>query len=454
MATFSDIATSLRVTTMLPLDHKRFYPNELILSNLGIDNNLAFTYYDHLKVFCWAEKSEWVWREVVAGDTTQKLLASDFTYPNGAAYPPNPSYDGKKYNFHKLIEGADTKLVAGANITITGNGNVATPYVINSTATYTPPTSDIPPLQKINEGPGDGIIIRGRDATKYGPVGDRAFDISYSTLLASSSQGATGRLSFAQGELVISSAPYSVTFGLACVNSGENSFVNGVNITCGSRDSTVFGYGNASTGKGNTVLGIGNTVNGSGVVVLGNAANIISSSLSDYNSSLTKPVLVVGNGVIDNTALTVTSRSDAFIVRYNGILEAPNMTIVGITTGIGRTLVTKEYLATQIVTTSYKSYVATITQTGTNAPVAVILHNDFIPAPIWNYGSAGVYSLQLSGAWVNNKTALYISTTSQFSDFSISKIDSNFISVGSTNSAGVPTNGMLNGNTVEVRVYN
>ena len=101
MANFSDIATSLRVTTQLPWDHKRFSVSELELSNLGTSNNLAFTYYDGLKVFCWQQKTEWIWREVKPGEENTGLIASDFTYPNGVVYP-NPGYQDKKYNFFKI----------------------------------------------------------------------------------------------------------------------------------------------------------------------------------------------------------------------------------------------------------------------------------------------------------------------------------------------------------------
>jgi len=346
MATFSDIATSLRVTTQLPLDHKRFSISEAELADLGDDNNLAYTYYDNLKVFCWDEKTEWVWREVETGEEDTGLLGSDFTYPNGIVYP-NPGYANKTYNFFEIVPGVDTKVVAGANTTVTGLGSSTSPYVINSTATYTPPVSDISPLETLNEGNGNGIIKRGRTAANYGNIGLNAFDISTSSS-ASPTRGATGSNSFTQGTDVEASQSNSVSIGNLITNAGANTTCIGNLITSFAINSFIAGRSQESSGKGNTILGIANQGNGAGLTILGQAANIISIASTDYNSILTKPVLAVGNGVVDNTTNTATTRSDAFLVRYNGAVEAPSLTMAGIDMGAGRTLVTREYLTFKI----------------------------------------------------------------------------------------------------------
>lgn len=53
---------------------------------------------------------------------------------------------------------------------------------------------------------------------------------------------------------------------------------------------------------------------------------------------------------------------------------------------------------------NYKSYVATINQTGTNAPVATVLENTLGGTPIWTRSTQGQYVLSLPGAFPASKT--------------------------------------------------
>jgi hypothetical protein len=54
-----------------------------------------------------------------------------------------------------------------------------------------------------------------------------------------------------------------------------------------------------------------------------------------------------------------------------------------------------------------KVYKATLTQTGTSAPVATVLVNTLSGTPVWSYVSVGLYKLTLTSEWAANKTALY-----------------------------------------------
>jgi hypothetical protein len=190
------------------------------------------------------------------------------------------------------------------------------------------------PFEKINEGNGFGYVIRGRNPAFYGNIGGGAFDFSISES-TSSVFGATGTNSFAFGDNVVASNYGSISFGSAVINNGIESFSTGIN------NKIVSGYNNF-------VTGIGHDVKAMSVAVVGQAANIINQTSADYNSQPTSPVFVVGNGTIANNDpnYTVTSRSDALIVRKNGIVEAPSLTTAKINAGLPTTLVTKEYLGT------------------------------------------------------------------------------------------------------------
>ena len=93
----NSIPTSLIVPTQLPLDSKVHVPSEVVLSNLGVSNNLAFTYYEGMLVYCVLQKTRWEWREVNGSGT--KLLGTDFTYPNNLVVG-GITYSNRTFNFH------------------------------------------------------------------------------------------------------------------------------------------------------------------------------------------------------------------------------------------------------------------------------------------------------------------------------------------------------------------
>lgn len=101
MSTVNDIPVGLRVPAQAPLDAKLYIADEPSLINLGISNNLAFTYYQGMVVYCVAEKRRWEWREGLLGEVG--LLPTSFTYPpilvvNGV------DYSNKVYNFYPVIQ--------------------------------------------------------------------------------------------------------------------------------------------------------------------------------------------------------------------------------------------------------------------------------------------------------------------------------------------------------------
>jgi len=63
---------------------------------------------------------------------------------------------------------------------------------------------------------------------------------------------------------------------------------------------------------------------------------------------------------------------------------------------------------TVVVAPTYKTYRATITQSGTNAPVANVIENTYDTEPVWSYNSVGTYELTFAAELVVNKTTVFI----------------------------------------------
>jgi hypothetical protein len=98
----SNLTGGLRVQTQIPLDVKQYSPSESNLSDLGISNNLAFTYVKGLVVYCIEEGTRWEWREVLDGEENTGLLSEDFVYPNGLI-TFGIDYSLKSFNFFPYV---------------------------------------------------------------------------------------------------------------------------------------------------------------------------------------------------------------------------------------------------------------------------------------------------------------------------------------------------------------
>ena len=134
----ADVPKGFNVPKQVRLDSITGVQNELTLKNLGSGNNLAFKYYEGLKIYCKDEKTEYVWREVIGSETG--LLTTHFVYPT---YPSidGIDYSGKSFNFFEVTnsnaqppDGSETKLTEGSNITIIGTGTILDPYTISSSS--------------------------------------------------------------------------------------------------------------------------------------------------------------------------------------------------------------------------------------------------------------------------------------------------------------------------------
>ena len=161
----ADVPKGFNVPKQVRLDSITGIQNEETLKNLGSGNNLAFKYYEGLKVYCKDEKKEYIWRQVVGSETG--LLTTHFVYPT---YPSidGIDYSGKSFNFFLITNGgspangSETKINSGTNTTVTGLGTIASPYVINSTDTVANGSET-----KINEGDNITITGNGTQSTPY-----------------------------------------------------------------------------------------------------------------------------------------------------------------------------------------------------------------------------------------------------------------------------------------------
>lgn len=313
MQNYSNLLIGLRVQTQIPLDVKQYIQNESTLSNLGIDNNLAFTYIKGLIIYCIEEGTRWEWKPSLGSGG---LLTSDYVYPPGVT-TFGIDYSNQAYNFYEVVNSSqvnsDWNAVSGVE------------EILNK------PTIIVPPLEALDEGQGTGFRIRGRNNTFYGPIGDDAVDFSYSSGV-SSTNGSIGTNSFSSGIDIKTPGYLANSFGYLIDNRGSGSFNGGYNLY--------------NTGYTNSIFGTGHVVNSMNTTVIGQAANIITEQITDYNST-NKPMLVVGNGTITNNdeSYNVLTRSDAFKVMFNGSVLAPSLTTGLITSDVtGKILITKEYL--------------------------------------------------------------------------------------------------------------
>ena len=103
-----------------------------------------------------------------------------------------------------------------------------------------------------------------------------------------------------------------------------------------------------------------------------------------------------------------------------------------------------------------KKYVALLTQTGTNAPVATVLENTLSGTPVWTRLTTGTYRMSLANEFTVGKTMGFIHNYSSnpgvsYGFLSIG-INADFINI-KTNQDGVGTDAIFLGCCIEIRVY-
>ena len=125
MEPYNDIPGKLRLASQQRLDAKTEAISEATLANLGTLNNLAYTYYDGLVVYCKAEKTNWIWKEDPIGlSLVPKLNMPIFTYPAGWLVD-DIDYSNKKFSFYKVLEQDNySKIIYIAHNQLSGSGTI------------------------------------------------------------------------------------------------------------------------------------------------------------------------------------------------------------------------------------------------------------------------------------------------------------------------------------------
>lgn len=120
----NDIITGLRTVNQQPLDAKLYALSESQLESLGIGDNLAYTYYKGMRVYCANERTLWEWRQELS-PTENRLLPSDFTYPNGLIVN-DIDYSNQSYNFFKVPQASDIVIPPPPVVPVQGLTNIGT----------------------------------------------------------------------------------------------------------------------------------------------------------------------------------------------------------------------------------------------------------------------------------------------------------------------------------------
>lgn len=104
----------------------------------------------------------------------------------------------------------------------------------------------------------------------------------------------------------------------------------------------------------------------------------------------------------------------------------------------------------------YKKYVALLTQTGTSAPVATVLENTLGGTVVWTRAGEGYYTATLAAAFPLAKTTIQIQPSAMDRGFGAGNNEAGTPSSElyvETGTLGVPADGLINTQYVEIRVY-
>lgn len=109
-------------------------------------------------------------------------------------------------------------------------------------------------------------------------------------------------------------------------------------------------------------------------------------------------------------------------------------------------------------TRPYKVYSALISQSGTNAPTAIVLENTLGAIPVWSRTDAGNNQCALAGVFTENKTTVHV--THGEAGYGLPYKTENYSSGGSFvyvytfDSTGTPIDIGFSNSSIEIRVYN
>lgn len=321
---YANIPIGYRVQTQIPLNIKQYVASEADLQNLGTSSNLAFTYEQGIIIYAIEEGTRWEWKEVTLENDGEGLLTSNFTYPDGVV-TFGIDYSNRVFNFFEY-------------------------------------KAELPPLELIDEGNGNGIIIRGRFEDNYGSIGEGAVDLSTS-FSPSSTNGATGERSFAANTGNEASGQDSAVFGNGNISSGSVSFTAGRDNIASQTASIALGNNNQSTND-NTIA-LGNSTIASGLYSFSGGTSVYARSfgeiaLGTYSTDYSA-LGVIGFNALDRifnigNGSNGFFRSDALTILKNGLATLPSVTNALITAASNKAIITREYLESIDSNALHKSF--------------------------------------------------------------------------------------------------
>lgn len=107
-----------------------------------------------------------------------------------------------------------------------------------------------------------------------------------------------------------------------------------------------------------------------------------------------------------------------------------------------------------LFTGDYKKYVALISQLGTDNPTLIVLENT-IGNIVWTRANNGVYYGELTNAFVDNKTALFINHSNFLLNYFVSMTRNSATRIAiETAQNDIQADNLLDKTTIEIRVYN
>jgi len=262
-------------------------------------------------------------------------------------------------------------------------------------------------------------------------------------------------------DTIIGSLPNSVTFtgmGPAPGNTavrwltldGQMSFVKNSLIGCGVasiqlNDSTISGGGlfvystSSSNAEGNYDL-----------------FKLFSSKFTNVNyHNYFLQTQTVDNVVLSSKQIRISESTNGGIIRSD---SSSALYFQNINVASPFNTVTKNYNYTTFLFETvlnikpYKTYVALLTQTGTNAPTAIVLENT-IGTISFVYNSTGYFSAVSTGLFTIDKTACFIHEADGNTTVIAKAYTANLVTLISQIPTGTFVNGSINRATLEIRVY-
>lgn len=214
----------------------------------------------------------------------------------------------------------------------------------------------------------------------------------------------------------------------------------GGGITALTGDVTASGTGSVATTIAN--LAVTNAKVATGIDAAKLADGSVSNTEFQYLGSVTSDIQTQLNAkqALDTDLTTIaglTPSNDDFLQRKAGAWA--NRTVAQVKTDLG--------------VPTYARYVALLSQTGTDAPVATVLENTLEGAIVWSYSNVGSYIGTLAGAFTENKT--WFAVACRYDNAYIAHCywtDANSFELIVSNFAAASTDDW-NNVSIEIRVY-